>query len=79
MLSTMAIHPSLSSSMVPHDPSVHKPHLKAVEVHYRPSTNVIDVTVFEDRRDALVPLLMQFKYERSMGYAPIHEIIDGAE
>jgi fatty acid synthase subunit alpha, fungi type len=55
----------------------HKPDFKAVEVCYHASTNVIDVTVFEDRRDVSVPLLMQFKYERSMGYAPIHEIIDG--
>jgi fatty acid synthase subunit alpha, fungi type len=37
---------------------VHKPNFKAVEVHYHPLTHLIDVTIFEDRRDASVPLLM---------------------
>jgi fatty acid synthase subunit alpha len=56
---------------------VHKPDFKAVEVHFDTSTNIINFTVFEDRRDIAVPLLMQFKYEPSMGYAPIHEVAEG--
>jgi fatty acid synthase subunit alpha, fungi type len=55
----------------------HNPSFKAVEIKYSPSSRIIDLTIFEHRRDVSVPLFLQFKYEPSMGYAPIHEIAEG--
>lgn len=56
---------------------VHDPDFKAAEVTYHSSTNLIDVTIFEERRQVSVPLTLQFEYKPSMGSAPIHEIVDG--
>lgn len=54
----------------------HKASFKAVEVSFDKSQNVINVTLFEDRRDASVPLHLQFVYKPAMGFAPIHEIAE---
>ncbi|KAA1467738.1 fatty acid synthase [Dentipellis sp. KUC8613] len=56
---------------------VHKPDFKAVEVAYEPKTHTIGVTLFEDRRDVSVALQLQFKYEPSQPYVPIHEVAEG--
>lgn len=56
----------------PHDPS-----FKATEVIYNASTNLIDATIYEERRQVSVPLTLQFEYKPSMGSAPIHEIVAG--
>ncbi|KAI0311286.1 acyl transferase domain-containing protein, partial [Amylostereum chailletii] len=55
----------------------HKADFKAVEVKYNASTHVIDVTLFEDRRDSSVSLPLQFVYKPSEPYAPIHEVSQG--
>ncbi|OBZ72637.1 Fatty acid synthase subunit beta [Grifola frondosa] len=52
----------------------HKREFKAVEAKFIPSSSVIEVTMFEDRRDVSVPLHLQFVYKPSMGFAPIHEV-----
>jgi fatty acid synthase subunit alpha, fungi type len=56
---------------------MHKTTFKAIEVKYCPRDRRIDLTMFEDRCDVSVPLQLQFKYEPSMGYAPIHEATEG--
>ncbi|KAF8206176.1 fatty acid synthase [Mycena galopus ATCC 62051] len=55
----------------------HKPAFKAVEIKFTPASKLIDVTMFEDRRDVSVPLTLQFEYKPSLGFAPIHEIAAG--
>ncbi|KAJ7762020.1 fatty acid synthase [Mycena maculata] len=55
----------------------HKPAFKAVEIKFTPASRLIDVTLFEDRRDVSVPLTLQFEYKPSLGFAPIHEISTG--
>ncbi|CAK5268309.1 unnamed protein product [Mycena citricolor] len=52
----------------------HKPDFKALEIKFTQSTKLIEVTLFEDRRDVAVPLSLQFAYKPELGYAPIHEI-----
>ncbi|KAI6129042.1 hypothetical protein EDD16DRAFT_1516096, partial [Pisolithus croceorrhizus] len=53
----------------------HKNDFKAVEIKFSPS-NLIDVTLYEDRRNVSVPLSLQFKYVPSMGSMPIHEVAE---
>ncbi|KAK7027725.1 hypothetical protein R3P38DRAFT_3520793 [Favolaschia claudopus] len=55
----------------------HKPQFKAVEIKFTAASKMIDVTMFEDRRDVSVPLTLQLEYKPSLGYAPIHEIAAG--
>ena len=55
----------------------HKDNFKAVEISYEPTTKRINVTMFEDRRDVSVPLSLIFDYRPDMGYAPIHEVVEG--
>ncbi|KAF9490473.1 fatty acid synthetase alpha subunit [Pleurotus eryngii] len=50
---------------------------KAVEITYHKSTGLIDLTMFEERRDVSVPLLLQFQYKPAQGFAPIHEVAEG--
>ncbi|KAI0077780.1 fatty acid synthase [Panus rudis PR-1116 ss-1] len=52
----------------------HKPEFKAVEAKFDAAKNLINITLFEDRKDVSVPLYLQFEYKPSMGYAPIHEV-----
>jgi len=51
-----------------------RPGFKAVEVQYSASTQLIDITIFEERREVTVPLYLQFVYKPSQGYMPIHEV-----
>jgi fatty acid synthase subunit alpha len=53
----------------------HKPSFKAVEIQYHPPSKLIDVTMYEDRRDVQVPLRLQFQYEPSTAWATIHEVV----
>ncbi|KAJ7077160.1 fatty acid synthase [Mycena belliarum] len=55
----------------------HKSAFKAIEIRFMPASQLIDVTIFEDRRDVSVPLTLQFEYKPSLGFAPIHEIATG--
>ncbi|KAF7374647.1 Fatty acid synthase subunit alpha [Mycena sanguinolenta] len=55
----------------------HKEGFKAVEITYASESKLINVTMFEDRRDVSVPLTLQFEYKPSLGFAPIHEIAAG--
>jgi fatty acid synthase subunit alpha len=47
---------------------------KAVEITYAPETSHINVSLIEERRGSSIPLVLQFVYKPSQGYAPIHEI-----
>ena len=53
---------------------VHKPDFKAVEAKYDAASRIINLTLFEDRRDVSVPLYLQFEFKPSMPFAPIHEV-----
>jgi fatty acid synthase subunit beta len=55
----------------------HKPDFKALEITFKASTKLTDITIFEDRCDVSVPLSLQFQYRPSLGFAPIHEIAEG--
>lgn len=55
----------------------HIPGFKAVEIKYNYTSQLIDITIFEERRDVAVPLSLQFQYRPLQGYMPIHEIADG--
>lgn len=55
----------------------HNSAFKAVEITYKVSSSLIDVTFAEDRRGVAVPLSFQFKYVPSMGSMPIHEVSEG--
>jgi fatty acid synthase subunit alpha len=54
-----------------------KPAFKAVEIIYESASKMINVMVYEHRRDISVPLYLQFEFKPSMGSAPIHEIAEG--
>jgi enoyl reductase-like protein len=56
---------------------VHKPAFEAVSVEYDAAQKLISLTIFEDRRDAAVPLRLQFRYSPETGYAPIREVAEG--
>ena len=55
----------------------HKPDFLAVDIKYDTSSRLIDLTLFEERRGSAIPLHLQFKYEPSQPYAPIHEVVEG--
>ncbi|KAK7690523.1 hypothetical protein QCA50_005621 [Cerrena zonata] len=52
----------------------HKSDFKVVEAKLDAAQSIINVTLFEDRKDSSVPLYLQFEYKPSMGSAPIHEV-----
>ncbi|THV07258.1 fatty acid synthase [Dendrothele bispora CBS 962.96] len=56
---------------------VHQSNFKAVEIVYNNESDVIDLTMFEDRLGSSIPLRLQFLYKPSMGSAPIHEVAEG--
>ena len=60
-----------------HSYSEHKPDFKPLEIVFRASTKLIDIMIFEERRDVSVPSSLQFQYKPSLGFAPIHEIAEG--
>ena len=53
---------------------MHKLDFKAVEIQYQPLSELIDLTIHEDRHDVTVPFHLQFRYIPSMPYTPIHKI-----
>jgi fatty acid synthase subunit beta len=53
------------------------PTFKALSIVFNPETKLIDLTLFEERRDVAVPLSLQFQYCPSQGYTPIHKIASG--
>lgn len=53
----------------------HSPDFKAIEIKYSVSTQLIDITFFEERREVAIPLYLQFVYKPSQGYMPIHEVV----
>ncbi|KAK2463415.1 hypothetical protein APHAL10511_004501 [Amanita phalloides] len=55
----------------------HIPDFKAVDIKYEESTRLIELTIFEERRGVSVPLYLKYLYEPSMGFAPIHEVVNG--
>jgi fatty acid synthase subunit alpha len=55
----------------------HDSSFKAVEIVYNSQSKLIDITLFEERRDVSVPLSLHFRYKPSQGFAPIHEIAVG--
>jgi acyl dehydratase len=55
----------------------HQPDFLAVDIRYDVSSRLINLTLFEDRQRNAVPLHLQFSYEPSQPYAPIHEIAEG--
>jgi fatty acid synthase subunit alpha len=55
----------------------HIPNFKALSIAFNPETKLIDLTLFEERKDVAVPLSLQFQYCPSQGLAPIHEIASG--
>ncbi|WRT68297.1 uncharacterized protein IL334_005273 [Kwoniella shivajii] len=55
----------------------HPADFKAVELSFNSSTNDITLVLNEERRGVTVPLHFAFKYKPEMGYAPIHETVDG--
>jgi fatty acid synthase subunit beta len=55
----------------------HDPSFKAVKIQYDSTSKLIDMTMYEDRQDASVPLSLQFEYKPSHSFAPIHEIATG--
>ena len=56
----------------------HQPDFLAVDIRYDVSSRLINLTLFEDRQHDALPLYLQFKYESSHPYAPIHEIVEGS-
>ncbi|KAH8100945.1 fatty acid synthase [Cristinia sonorae] len=52
----------------------HKSDFKAVEARFNAAKSQIDLTLYEDREDASVPLYLHFEYKPSQGFAPIHEV-----
>ena len=55
----------------------HKEAFKAVDVSFDAAKSLINVTLYEDRREVSVPLRLFFTYRPEMGYAPIHEVVEG--
>jgi fatty acid synthase subunit alpha len=55
----------------------HQPDFLAVDIRYDVSPRLINLTLFEERQGTAVPLSLQFRYEPSQPYAPIHEIAEG--
>lgn len=54
-----------------------QPDFLAVDIKYDVSSRLINLTLFEECQRSAVPLYLQFKYEPSQPYAPIHEIAEG--
>lgn len=55
----------------------HPDDFKAVEVSYDSSSREISLVLYEERRGSSIPLHFKFVYKPDMGYAPIHEIVEG--
>jgi len=55
----------------------HPADFKALELTFAAATGTIELTIFEERSGSSIPLNFTFKYRPDMGYAPIHEVVDG--
>ncbi|WVQ81978.1 hypothetical protein IAT38_004105 [Cryptococcus sp. DSM 104549] len=55
----------------------HPADFKAVELSYDESTRKITLVMYEERKGVAVPLHFAFEYKPEMGYAPVHEVVDG--
>jgi fatty acid synthase subunit alpha, fungi type len=55
----------------------HQPDFLAVDIEYDSSSRLINLTLFEERQGCAIPLYLQFKYQPSQPYAPIHEVTEG--
>ena len=55
----------------------HPADFKAVELSYDAATRRITLVMNEERRGVSVPLHLNFLYKPEMGFAPIHEIVEG--
>jgi fatty acid synthase subunit alpha, fungi type len=55
----------------------HQPDFLAIDIKYNHSSRLINVTLFEERQGSAVPLNLQFRYQPSQPYAPIHEVMEG--
>jgi fatty acid synthase subunit beta len=55
----------------------HKSDFKAVEITYSSESSLINLTLYEDRRDSSIPLQLQFAYKPELASMPIHEIAEG--
>ena len=55
----------------------HPEDFKAVELSFDPTSSKISLIMYEERRGSSVPLYFSFLYKPSMGYAPIHEVVEG--
>ncbi|RXK40211.1 hypothetical protein M231_02485 [Tremella mesenterica] len=55
----------------------HPADFKAVEMSYDTKTRKISLVMNEERRGYAVPLYFEFIYKPEMGYAPIHEVVEG--
>jgi fatty acid synthase subunit alpha len=54
----------------------HPADFKAVELTFDASSNVISLTMFEERGGSSIPLYFSFQYRPDMGFAPIHERVE---
>ena len=55
----------------------HQPDFLAVDITYDASSRLINLTLFEECQRSAVPLCLQFRYQPSQPYAPIHEVTEG--
>nr|ODN98836.1 hypothetical protein L204_02800 [Cryptococcus depauperatus CBS 7855] len=55
----------------------HPVDFKAVELKFDLKTNIISLTLNEERKGVSVPLYFSFVYHPEQGYAPIHEVLQG--
>ena len=55
----------------------HANDFKAVELSFNSSSSQLSLVLNEERRGVSVPLYFDFLYKPELGYAPIHEVVDG--
>lgn len=55
----------------------HPADFKAVSLSFDPATREISLVMNEERHGVSVPLYFKFLYKPEMGFAPIHEVVEG--
>ncbi|KAL9936912.1 hypothetical protein V8E36_004147 [Tilletia maclaganii] len=55
----------------------HDPTFVAVHMSKEPTSKLIKVTINEELRGDVVPLVLEYEYRPDQPFAPIHEILDG--
>ncbi|TIC66451.1 hypothetical protein E3Q02_01872 [Wallemia mellicola] len=53
------------------------PSFQAVKISYNESAGRITLVLSEERRGESVPLTFEYEYKPAIGYAPIHEVMEG--